>query len=181
MVKETGKFHWERRVQSTGFIYLWPLPWRRYTVPLDISRSVSSPDRVSAISHMRTPWNRRSGHSSCFALAWASLSINHTQAYCRVSKVKQKMCLLGEQRTKALSVFTLSWKILDEPPRWKVAATSHKWRWDSWLLEKNSILGQGRGMIAQSFLCNKVLLKYKRDRESFWHRHQKGAERVPPC
>ena len=29
-------------------------------------------------------------------------------------------------------------------------------------------------------LCNKVLLKYKGDRESFWHRHQKGAERVPP-
>ena len=31
------------------------------------------------------------------------------------------------------------------------------------------------------FLCNKVLLKYKGDRESFWHRHQKGAERVPAC
>ena len=30
-------------------------------------------------------------------------------------------------------------------------------------------------------LCNKVLLKYKRDREHFWHRHQKGAERVPPA
>ena len=30
-------------------------------------------------------------------------------------------------------------------------------------------------------LCNKVLLKYKRDRETFWHRHQKGTERVPPC
>ena len=30
-------------------------------------------------------------------------------------------------------------------------------------------------------LCNKVLLKYKGDRESFWHRHQKGAEREPPC
>ena len=30
-------------------------------------------------------------------------------------------------------------------------------------------------------LCNKVLLKYKEDRESFWHRHQQGAERVPPC
>ena len=30
-------------------------------------------------------------------------------------------------------------------------------------------------------LCNRVLLKYKRDRESFWHRHQKGAERMPPC
>ena len=30
-------------------------------------------------------------------------------------------------------------------------------------------------------LFNKVLLKYKGDRESFWHRHQKGAERVRPC
>ena len=30
-------------------------------------------------------------------------------------------------------------------------------------------------------LCNKVLLKHKGDRESFWHRHQKRAERVPPC
>ena len=29
------------------------------------------------------------------------------------------------------------------------------------------------------FLYNKVLLKYKGDRESFWHRHQKGAERMP--
>ena len=28
-------------------------------------------------------------------------------------------------------------------------------------------------------VCNKVLLKYKGDRESFWHRHQKGLERVP--
>ena len=29
-------------------------------------------------------------------------------------------------------------------------------------------------------LCNKVLLKYERHRESFWHRHQKGVERVLP-
>ena len=31
------------------------------------------------------------------------------------------------------------------------------------------------------FLCNKVLLKYKRGRESLLHRHQNGAERVHPC
>ena len=30
-------------------------------------------------------------------------------------------------------------------------------------------------------VCNKVLLKYKGDRESFWQRHQKAAERVPAC
>ena len=30
-------------------------------------------------------------------------------------------------------------------------------------------------------LCNKVPLKYKGDRKSFWHRHQKGVERAPLC
>ena len=28
-------------------------------------------------------------------------------------------------------------------------------------------------------LCNKVLLKYKGDRERFWHRHQKGQKEYP--
>ena len=32
---------------------------------------------------------------------------------------------------------------------------------------------------SSELLCNKVLLKYKGDRESFWHRHQKGTERIP--
>ena len=30
-------------------------------------------------------------------------------------------------------------------------------------------------------VCNKALLKYKGDGESFWHRHQKGVERVSSC
>ena len=38
-----------------------------------------------------------------------SFNQSHTQAHCTVSKVKQKTCLLGEQRTRALNVFTLSW------------------------------------------------------------------------
>ena len=42
-------------------------------------------------------------------------------------------------------------------------------------------LGQEMRLDRSELLCNKVLLKYKADRESFWHRHQKGAERVPPC
>ena len=29
-------------------------------------------------------------------------------------------------------------------------------------------------------LCNKVLLKYKRDRQSFWHKHQKGGQKECP-
>ena len=38
-----------------------------------------------------------------------------------------------------------------------------------------------RRLDCSELLCNKVLLKYKRDRKSFWHRHQKGADRVPLC
>ena len=65
---------------------------------------------------------------------------------------------------------------------WKVAAVSHEQDWDSWPPEeRNLIWGQWQGLIDQRFLCNKVLLKYKRDRESLWHRHQKGTDRVPSC
>ena len=42
-------------------------------------------------------------------------------------------------------------------------------------------LGPETRLDHSKLLCNKVLLKYKGDRENFWHRHQKGAERVPPC
>ena len=59
-----------------------------------------------------------------------------------------------------------------------------------WAMKDAGILGLQRrelnpGLVMRldcsELLCNKVLLKYKRDRQSFWHRHQKGAERVPPC
>ena len=42
-------------------------------------------------------------------------------------------------------------------------------------------LGPETRLDRSELLCNKVLLKYKGHRESFWHRHQKEAERVPPC
>ena len=41
--------------------------------------------------------------------------------------------------------------------------------------------GPGTRLDRSELLCNKVLLKYKGDTESFWHRHQKGAERIPAC
>ena len=41
--------------------------------------------------------------------------------------------------------------------------------------------GPQKRVDCSELLCNKVLLKYKGDRETFWHRHQKGAERVPPA
>ena len=59
-----------------------------------------------------------------------------------------------------------------------------------WAVKDAGILGlQRRGIQSRAsdeawslrVLCDKVLLKYKRDRQSFWHRHQMGAGRVPHC
>ena len=45
---------------------------------------------------------------------------------------------------------------------------NHKRCQDSWPLEeKNSIQSQRQGFDCSELLCNRVLLKYKRDRESF--------------
>ena len=64
---------------------------------------------------------------------------------------------------------------------WKVAAASHVLCWNLWPLEKILIQAQRWGFTTCYFLCSKDLLKYNRDRVSFFHRHQKGTERVPAC
>ena len=60
--------------------------------------------------------------------SFALLKVCHsfTQAYHRVSKVQQKTCFLGEERTSAPSVLTFSWRIPDKPPGWRVVAEPWK-------------------------------------------------------
>ena len=63
---------------------------------------------------------------------------------------------------------------------WNVVA--EPWKMLGFLASGGEEFSQGPEMRLDrsELLCNKVLLNYKRDRESFWH-NQKGAERVPPC
>ena len=76
-------------------------------------------------------------------------------------------------RTQVSLIAGRCWKVVAEPQ--KYAGIIGLWRRiqsgarDEW------------GLIAQSFCVIKVLLKYKGNTESFWHRHQKRAERAPPC
>ena len=106
-----------------------------------------NPWQVSSISRMRSLWNCRAGLLTCFTQGMSFIQHKHT---IRVSKAQQKTCSLREQRTRAPSILTLSWRILDEPRRWKVVIES--WRQDSWPPEKkNSIWGQRQGLIAQNF------------------------------
>ena len=185
MVKETRKC-WLRKENSVHM--LCPFLATPLSGMLDASwhRQVGiNPPQGSpfgaAFSHYEASQNRKAGLNARFVVNSMSLwCYFHRRAHGRVSKVQQKMCSLREQITKAPSILTLSWRILDEPPRWKVVVQSREYTW---------ILGPGEEfnpgpetrLNRSELLCNKVLLKYKGDRESFWHRHQKGAERVPAC
>ena len=63
---------------------------------------------------------------------------------------------------------------------WKVVA--NPWKTPGFLASGGEEFNSGPviRLDCSELLCNKVLIKYKRGRESFWHRHQKGAEKVPP-
>ena len=83
---------------------------------------------------------------------------------------KEKISLVGNQST-ASKKLSWKWKVVPEP-----------WNRPGFLASREEFnLGPEMRLDRSELLYNKVLLKYKRDRESFWHRHQKGAERVPPC
>ena len=45
--------------------------------------------------------------------------------------------------------------------------------------EEDLASGPGTSLDHSRVLCSRVLLKWKRDWESFWHKHQKGAESAP--
>ena len=108
---------------------------------------------------MRLLGNHRAGLLTCFAQG-----VSFTQTHYRDSKVQQKTCLLGEQRTRAPSILTLSWRIPDKPPRWKVAVEPQKI--PGFLASGGEEFNPWPVMSLDhsELLCNKVLLKYKRDR-----------------
>ena len=121
MVKETKNFDRERRVQSTCFAHFWLAPEGdaaclsalafRYKPATDFCHKlyeVTVEPQIRA-AHLR--------HSACFI---------HSHKHTVVSKVQQKTCSVREQRTRAPSILTLSWRILDKPPRWKVVAEPQK-------------------------------------------------------
>ena len=149
MVKETEKFDRERRVRSTRFAHFWSVPGGDIGCLLALASRYKpltgfchKPYEITVETQSRVP------HLLCAG------NVIHSHKHTVVSKARQKTCSLREQRTKAPTILTLSWRIPDEPPRWKVVVELR--RRDSWPPEeKNSIRGQRRGLIAQSFCVMK--------------------------
>ena len=65
MDKETEKFDREMRVRSTRFAHFWLVPEGDIGCLLALADRYN-PRQVSAISRMRSPWNRRAGLLTCF-------------------------------------------------------------------------------------------------------------------
>ena len=67
-----------------------------------------------------------------------------------------------------------------QPPCWW-NVVAEPWKMPGFLASREEEFNPGpeTRLDCSELLCNAVLLKYKRNRESFWHRHQKGAERIP--
>ena len=144
MVKETEKFDWERRVWSTHFAHFWLVPEG------DIGCLLALAGRYKLLTgfchkpyEITVELQSRASH-----LLRAGRFIHSHKHTVELVKYSRKHSL-GEQRTRAPSILTLSWRILDKPPKWKIVVES--WRQDSWPPEeKNSIRRQRRGLIAQS-------------------------------
>ena len=110
------------------------------------------------------------GLELCFTLAWHFVSLGLTL-------VLPVPWLFGSLEPNSL----LHWDLtLVLHGHWKVVVDPRK---DTRILGLQRRIQSGVRDKAWSLRAfgNKVLLKYKGDRESFWHRHQKGAERVPRC
>ena len=129
------------------------LAWR---IPMDRGAWQATVHRVTK-SH--TWWKWLSMHTyrweACHPITISYSDISIT-SYCRKSYKLERH-------------FAKYWKVVVEV--WKTPG----------FLASGEEFNPGLRLDLSELLCHKVLLKYKRERDSFWHRHQKGAERVPPC
>ena len=131
------------------------------------------------LSHI---WDSQSWESQGLKSLWEAFSERRTEVSKHSPDVRAgiPVPLLTTQvpqthylpRLSLVSLTIKSWKVVAEP-----------WKMPGFLASRGEDFNLGPVMRLDhaELLCDKVLLKYKRDRESFWHRHQKGAERVFPC
>ena len=118
MVKEIKKFDWERRVRSTRFVHFWSVPEGdigcllalagRYKPPTSFCHK---PYEITLEPQSRAPHLLRAGH----------VIYSHEHAVELVKNTAEKV-FTKKQRTRAPSILTLSSRIPEKPPRWKVVA-----------------------------------------------------------
>ena len=114
-----GKIPWRRKWQPTLF---WKIPWTKEPGRLQSMRLQRVGDNCVTLL-TQSLWGivepQIRAQSSFFTHFGTSLSFYiHTQAHCRINKVKQKTCIPRKRRGWSSECSYLVLKILDEPPRW---------------------------------------------------------------
>ena len=118
---------------------------------------------------------------------WASLLCPRTMLHgcttdiCWVVEQKRLAMSKGRGETACWVVFLAGvMGVLSLTSDWKVVA--ELWKMLGFLASGGEEFSPGPVMRLDhsELLYNKVLLKYKRDRQSFWHRHQKGGRKSVP-
>ena len=157
------------------------IPWRRAWLP-------SSSTLAWRIPWTEDPGGLQSMGSQSAGHDWRDLACMHTACPLDLFHFWNRLFVTPwTEACQAPLPSAISWSLLKfmsiesvMPSNWKVVA--EPWKDDGILgLRRRRIQSRSRDEAwSLRVLCNKVLLKYKGDRESLWHRHQKGAERVPP-
>ena len=100
-----GKADWERQIRPTRLTHFWSFPLQRPCMfwywQVGINPRQVSPFKT-AFSHYKAPWNHGAGFITCLTQG--------TQTHWRVSKVKQKMCILRKQKGCSPECSYLSWR-----------------------------------------------------------------------
>ena len=127
----------------------------------------------------KIPWRRKWQPTPVFlpgkSHGWRSL-VGYSPWGCRESDMTERLhfhytLFIVIMNIGCIPFVVQYWKVVAEPQKMLGFLASRGEEFN---------LGPEMRLDCSELLCNRVLLKYKRDRESFWHRHQKGAERVRP-
>ena len=175
MVKETKKFDWERRVWSKRFDHFWSVPEGDIGYLLALAGRYKPPTRfchklheVAMESQSRAPHFLGTGH---FIHSW-----KHAIELVKYSR----KCVHKENKELELQAPLPCPEESWMSPQDERLLLNHK-KMPGFLASEGEEfnLGPETRLDCSELLCNKVLLKYKRDRESFWHRHWKGDGECP--
>ena len=162
MVKDTEKFDRERRVLSTRFAHFWSVPKRDTGCLLSLAGRYK-PSTGLCHSHMRSPQNHRAGLLTCFtqSVSFIHTSTLQSQQYSRKHVHQENKELELQASLPCPEESRIS-------PQDERLLLSHE-KTPGFLASggEEFNLGPETRLDHSELLCNKVLLKYKGDRESF--------------
>ena len=167
MVKETKKFDWERRVRSTRFAHFWSVLEGDIGCLLALAGQYKPPTGFCHKPY-EVAMERQSRAPHLFDTGRFIHSCKHTIQLVKYSRKR----VYQENKELELQASLPCPEGSQMSPQDERLLPNHE-KTLGFLASggEEFNLGSEMRLDRSALLCNKVLLKYKGDRESFWHRH----------